>query len=1233
MADIIKNGSFEYGTSNSDGTRFVPTDWVVPNPYYSTKVTQVCDNDPNNTLSVQINGSNWNNDNLRGEPDGLPPISIQQGIDLTEYKKNLALDIVFNYSLAYNHYLTTSGEFNVFLYRASSYDSETGIYEYEGSYYDYISSTTYKMSRASYYDMCWKTSHFIVTNLEPGYYILVFATPVARNSQTGLSDPSYNFVLDKISGTVTETGREVVNYHNILKNGSFESQNESGFDNWHYDEIEVSVGFADAYGNDANNSYGTYVCEARCDDLAYAISSEHGLKQVLTVDSFCKMEVSLSFQQYRNYHFALSVYKLLEYFVYDEERPAPPGSELPFYYVADFTPCYQTNIRAYAPSSTTFSYWEKFSGTFGVEPGHYLLVIHPGEEKTVIDNVQVSIFTEQETDHDGSFDNPFTEEDGRFSSDRRCFFFYNASGTKTGFIISNGNYYYCRSEVLIVDEIYKNKYFHPNGRMARFESFIYNGKLYTADINGNITLDTDYVLDIEPYLDEKMVYGPIESLDIVEGKTATLYVKYLKQVSNVILNVQSSNPNVVACTGLNPGTDYNIIELSGRSSGNTTISINFINPDGTTVSRELNVVVLPNDAFYTDPYEIFIRKSIVCVLPGEKIKLDYTVLPKEAMATTMFWSSTDPSVATVDQNGNVTANKIGECYIKIHNHRLGITQDCKLYVIEKGAVPQRIKWIGPSTGGDVQVGEEVRLPNYVLGEYNGYPQYVIQDGYWTSSNPSVLTVTEYGTMVGMSRGEATITFRTQQNPVLTLDLTIEVTTPQIPIQGIELDVTEATLSEVSSQGSLQINHRFSPVNTSDTEVIWTSNNKDLISVIDGLVMVRKKPDYAESVTVRCTSVSNPLIYKECRIIVDPLVRYPFAVKTFTPRITTTVNRAVNIEYEVDICFSYGSGYLFSYTTSVTMESGTAAQEGTYSIEHEEGSLIRFSASVKGKYKIELKCNLTSNGSNYVPPTTIGRAYFYVEVGDKSADLIFIDDLETVSVLSNGSYILRFFVRENPDNLLSFELDIGGGGNWKPVDVDDCRYQGKAYNYIFGDSMTIGTHIVRVRATDVVTKETITSGIATLVVPGYDSDNRNALGIAKTSYDLAEYDIVSYLGTIVTDKRLYDNEELEFKTRYKTYCHNYYNLREILEVCVDHINREIAASQGQMAMLSTASSYSDVSVASYDVGMAAYSVSGTTNSNYENVTNMDYYQNECIKQLMARVLELENKLSELTSNNN
>ena len=83
---------------------------------------------------------------------------------------------------------------------------------------------------------------------------------------------------------------------------------------------------------------------------------------------------------------------------------------------------------------------------------------------------------------------------------------------------------------------------------------------------------------------------------------------------------------------------------------------------------------------------------------------------------------------------------------------------------------------------------------------------------------------------------------------------------------------------------------------------------------------------------------------------------------------------------------------------------------------------------------------------------------------------------------------------------------------------------------------------------------------------------------------------------------------------------------MLDICIDYIDEQIKADQATMSTMAS-------NLSSDDIEMATYSIDDYTNSNYSNITDMDYYQNECIKALMQRVLELEAKLNELSNNNN
>ena len=1219
MTDIIKNGSFEEGTIVGNGLfggdAYKPANWNVPTPAFCTKESETCDKDTENLASVKLVSSNWNTEyGSFGIPSGIPPISIQQGIDLTSYNSILVLNINFNHSLAYGS-SRLEGSFDVYLYKATSYDSKKGTYTYEGEYSDYIYKNTYKMSKKDSYDMCWQESNFVVSNLTPGYYILVFATPVVQNEQTGLPDDSYNFVLDKVSGTVVETVQQNILYHNIIKNGSFETHNGLDFYYWHYDGAKVAPERVDYHGN-VNDLLGTYVCSAKTIDytnLETAKANNYGLKQIFDISSYCNMEIALSFKQYTQYPIALSIYEVTSY-VSDSN------------YTIKSTPYFQTDIASDSPADREYSDWTFFSRVIGAVPSKYLLVIHPSSRTAIIDNVQINIFTKQNTTHDGSFENPYTLEDGRFTPAMDDFIPYNTdAGYLDGFIYHNGEYYYNAHEIsglrgLALNTIVDNRYYYPSGKMARNESFIFNHKLYTVDSNGYIAFETNAVLDIVPYYDINMQY-PVQSLDLIVESVEQFYVYYMTQSTDITINVTSSDSNVVFCSGITPGKDCNLIALTGRNPGSAIVTMSYTNLDGSVISKDIRVTVLPNTSEYVDVTAIYLVRDEIGILLGGKHKLEYEIIPDAEVELALNWISTNESVATVDKNGVVTAKGLGSCKVYMMNYRLNTAHSCDVYVLESSNEPKSIKISGTQT--NIKVGETISTPHYEFCDYNGNSYTVNQDGVWTSKTPTVADINSYGRIVGKSVGRAIIELRTPQNTSIVGKHIVNVMESDAPIEDIELDIYEATLSESSIYGYLNIGYRVIPEHTSQNQVVWSSSNPSLATVsTSGVVALTKNAIGKHTVEITCTSVSNPSIVRTCVINIDSSKRYPFAVKSFDKQTETNVDTPVEIKYEVDNCFTHSVWDKFRYDVSVIRADGSPVSRALYSMNHVENSSITFSAYLKGDYVIKLSCNyiqdVSGNTYNY------GEEYFYVSVKDKGEiNLTFTEGPESLFGLSNGNYILKCLVRDNSDRALAFELNIGDGNGWRQVYEENLLYQGKVCNYIFGSGLSAGTYTVQLRVSDIKGNSN-TSNSFTLVIPDTTSSKRNALELAKTQYELVENDLIDCLRTIVIDRKLYDKEELEFRTRYKLYCPNYYNLKYVLEDCIAYINTQIENSQYEIAKISHELS-SD--------GIVDFEREEQTNASYQNVTNMDYYQNECIKQLMTRVLELETRLNELTNNNN
>jgi uncharacterized protein YjdB len=85
---------------------------------------------------------------------------------------------------------------------------------------------------------------------------------------------------------------------------------------------------------------------------------------------------------------------------------------------------------------------------------------------------------------------------------------------------------------------------------------------------------------------------------------------------------------------------------------------------------------------------ITLDKTAIDLLEGSTDKLTATVLPEDAVNKKVVWSSSDETIATVDQEGNVSAIKVGQADITAKVDGTNLTATCKVIVTEKEPEPQ-----------------------------------------------------------------------------------------------------------------------------------------------------------------------------------------------------------------------------------------------------------------------------------------------------------------------------------------------------------------------------------------------------------------------------------------------------------------------------------------------------------------------------------------------------------------
>lgn len=147
--------------------------------------------------------------------------------------------------------------------------------------------------------------------------------------------------------------------------------------------------------------------------------------------------------------------------------------------------------------------------------------------------------------------------------------------------------------------------------------------------------------------------------------TATLFPAY---PSNMNLIWSSSNPRVAIVSNNTPpvlnvtGSDpsFGLFQVSEMitplSNGSTVIKVT--TADGAKVATVNVTVTTPVTGVMLSPMPVTLN-------PGKQYALQATVLPITASTSELVWSSTNSAVATVDQNGVVTAVASGSCGISV----------------------------------------------------------------------------------------------------------------------------------------------------------------------------------------------------------------------------------------------------------------------------------------------------------------------------------------------------------------------------------------------------------------------------------------------------------------------------------------------------------------------------------------------------------------------------------------
>lgn len=200
--------------------------------------------------------------------------------------------------------------------------------------------------------------------------------------------------------------------------------------------------------------------------------------------------------------------------------------------------------------------------------------------------------------------------------------------------------------------------------------------------------------------------------------------------ASTTLTWSSNNPKVASVSqeGL----------VTGVSAGNTIISVSTSNGKKATC----------NVSVYQFPDKISIPATI-SMPKGSSRTIEVTMEPKDSKAT-LTWSSSNTNIASVSQDGVVSAVNEGEAiiYVKTSN---GLSSECRINVTEPVA-PTKVELV--KKAATISVGYYIKLA-CTLSPQDASTQYS-----WKSSDTSIATVSTLGYVKGLSEGSVTITVTT-----------------------------------------------------------------------------------------------------------------------------------------------------------------------------------------------------------------------------------------------------------------------------------------------------------------------------------------------------------------------------------------------------------------------------------------------------------------------------------------
>jgi len=297
------------------------------------------------------------------------------------------------------------------------------------------------------------------------------------------------------------------------------------------------------------------------------------------------------------------------------------------------------------------------------------------------------------------------------------------------------------------------------------------------------------------------------------------------------LRWSSSNSRVARVTS--SGTVY------AKSVGTATITAT--TEDGTNISASCIVDVTGGIT------SLQLNKDSTAIYIGGFEQLVATIEPSDAFITRLNWTSSNPTVATVNQTGKVTSRSIGTTTITATTtDGTNISASCEVVVKGIDYLYLDKEETTIYIGGFEQLVATIEPSDAIITTLN-----------WASSNPAVATVDQMGKVTSQSIGTTTITATATDGTNISASC-------EVVVKGIDYLYLDKEETTIYIGGSEQLVATIEPSDVIITTLNWTSSNP-AVATVDPTGKITSQSIGTTAITATATDGTN--ISASCEVVV------------------------------------------------------------------------------------------------------------------------------------------------------------------------------------------------------------------------------------------------------------------------------------------------------------------------------------------------------------------------------